>query len=213
MTLFALENPDQAAILIGFFLIIVFPVHEFSHAFAAWRLGDSTARDAGKLTLNPLRHFHPIGGSMLVTSVILTGMPLGFALTPVSPRRLRGRYGEAIVAAAGPASNVAMALGVGMVARILAGNDGFVANSPDRLWFLFYMAIYGNIILGIFNLMPVPPLDGGTVLLSVMNRRTRSAVEPMLRQVGILLFFVLFMYAGNLIDPVASGIFHGLVGY
>jgi Zn-dependent protease len=210
---FALEYPDQAAILIAFFLIVVFPVHEFSHAFAAWRLGDSTARDAGKLTLNPIRHFHRIGGSMLVISVLLTGMPLGFALTPVSPWRLRGRYGEAVVAAAGPASNVAMAVGVGMVARILAGNGEFVANSPDRLWLLFFMAIYGNIILGIFNLMPIPPLDGGTVLLSVMSRRTRAAVEPMLRQVGLVLFFVVFLYAGNLIDPIALGIFHGLVGY
>lgn len=211
--MFALQYPDQAAILIGFFLVVVFPVHEFSHAFAAWRLGDDTARNAGKLTLNPISHFHPLGGTCLIVSVLLTGVPLGFAATPVNPWRLRGRYGEAVVAAAGPLSNFAMALVVGLVARILAGNLEFAIGAPDRLWLLFFLVIYGNIILGIFNLMPVPPLDGGTVLLSVMNPVTRARVEPTLRQVGLLLFFLVFMFGGNLISPVAESIFHAVVGY
>jgi Zn-dependent protease len=211
--MFALDHPDYAAILIALFLGVVFPIHEFCHAFTAWRLGDDTAQRQGYLTLNPVKHFHPLGGTMLILSVALAGMPLGFALTPVSPWKLRGRYGEGLVSAAGPLSNLAIALVVGIVARVIASNDNIVATAPERLWILLFLVIYGNILIGIFNLMPVPPLDGGTVFLSALNARTRAGIEPTLRQVGPFLFLILFLYAGNLIEPVASGIFHALVGY
>lgn len=211
--MFAHQHPDQSAILIGFFLLVVFPVHEFCHAFAAWRLGDDTARLAGKLTLNPLSHFHPMGGTFLVLSVLLTGVPLGFAATPVNPRNLRGRYGEAIVAAAGPLSNVAIALGVGLVARILAGNAEFVDASPDRLWMLLGIVIYGNIVLGIFNFLPVPPLDGSTVLLSLLPLQARWRLEPQFATYGMLLLLPVFLVGGYVISPIAEAMFHALVGY
>lgn len=211
--MFVLQHPDEAAILIGFFLLVVFPVHEFCHAFAAWRLGDDTARLAGKLTLNPLSHFHPLGGTALVLSVLLTGMPLGFAVTPVNPRNLHGRYGEAIVAAAGPLSNVAIALGVGLVARILADNAQFVDTSPDRLWQLLGMVVYGNIVLGIFNFLPVPPLDGSTVLLSLLPSQTRWRLEPQFATYGMLLLLPVFLVGGYAISPIADATFHALVGY
>jgi Zn-dependent protease len=211
--MFAVQHPDQAAILIGLFLLVVFPVHEFCHAFAAWRLGDDTARLAGKLTLNPLSHFHPMGGTFLVLSVVLTGVPLGFAATPVNPANLRGRHGDAIVSAAGPLSNFGIALAVGLVTRVLAGNDQFVLGSPDRLWLLLGLVTYGNIVLGIFNLLPVPPLDGSNILLSFLPPQTRWRVEPQFAQYGILLFIVVFMFGGQVIGPVADAAFHALVGY
>jgi Zn-dependent protease len=210
---YALQHPDLAAITIGLFLGIVFPLHEFFHAFAAWRLGDDTARRAGKLTLNPLSHFHPLGGTALIVSVLLTGSPLGFALTPVNPNRLRGRYGEAIVSAAGPLSNFGIAVVVGLVARALAGNLDFVFSAPDRLWQLIGLVVFGNIALGIFNFLPVWPLDGGTVLLSLVPLRVRARLEPLFNQYGPLMFIAAFMAGGYVIGPLAERMFHGLVGY
>jgi Zn-dependent protease len=211
--MYALTHPDQAAILIGFFLLVAFPVHEFCHAFAAWRLGDDTAQRQGYLTLNPIKHFHPWGGLFLVLSVVLTGLPFGFAATPVNRANLRGRHGEAVVAAAGPLSNVAMALVLGLVTRFLAGDVMFVITSPERLWILLGLLVYGNIVLGIFNFVPVPPLDGSAVLLSFLPPRTRWRIEPAFTQYGILLLIVVFVFGGYLIGPVAETMFHVLVGY
>ena len=211
--MFVLQHPDEAAILIGFFLLVAFPVHEFCHAFAAWRLGDDTARRAGFLTLNPIKHFHPVGGTFLVLSVLLTGIPLGFAATPVNRSNLRGRHGEAIVAAAGPLSNAALAIVFGLVARYLAGNFDFAVSAPDRLWVLLGLIIYGNIVLGIFNFLPVPPLDGSAILLSLLPQQTRWRIEPGFTQYGMLLLLAVFVFGGYVISPVADAVFHALVGY
>jgi Zn-dependent protease len=211
--MFVLQHPDEAAILIGFFLLVAFPVHEFCHAFAAWRLGDSTARRGGYLTLNPVKHFHPIGGTFLLLSVAISGIPLGFAATPVNRANLRGRYGEGIVAAAGPLSNVAMALVFGLATRLLAHNLDFAASAPERLWVLLGLIVYGNIVLGIFNILPVPPLDGSAVLLSLVPPRVRWRIEPALAQYGMLLLLVVFVVGGYVISPIADALFSALVGY
>jgi Zn-dependent protease len=211
--MFVLQHPDEAAILIAFFLLVAFPVHELCHAIAAWRLGDDTAQRAGRLTLNPLKHFDPIGGTCLVISVCLTGMPLGYASTPVNHARLRGQHGEAIVAAAGPLSNVAMAVGFGLVTRVLAGNFEFAVSAPERLWILLGLLTYSNIFLAIFNFIPVPPLDGSMILLSLLPPRTRFTFEPAYRQYGLILFFAVFLFGGYVMTPIADAAFHALVGY
>jgi Zn-dependent protease len=213
MTLFVLEYPDEAAILIGFFLLVAFPVHELCHAVAAWRLGDNTARWGGYLTLNPIKHFHPMGGTFLVLSVLISGIPLGFAATPVNRANLRGRYGDGIVAAAGPLSNVALALVFGLATRVLADNLEFAIAAPPRLWTLLTLIVYGNIVLAIFNFLPVPPLDGSTVLMSLLTPELRRRIEPTFSQYGMLLLLVVFVLGGYVISPVASAIFHALVGY
>jgi Zn-dependent protease len=210
--MFLLQHPDEAAILIAFFLLVAFPVHELCHAFAAWRLGDNTARFDGRLTLNPIKHFHPIGGTFLVLSVILTGVPLGFAATPVNRANLRGRYGEAIVAAAGPLSNFAMALLFGIPMRILLGDVHLLLTTP-RLFDLLGLLVWGNIVLGIFNFLPVPPLDGGAILLSVLPPRTRWRIEPQLAQYSILLLVGVFVLGGYVISPVAEAIYRAIVGF
>lgn len=211
--MFAAQHPDYALILIGFFLLVVFPVHELAHALTAHALGDRTPQEHGRLTLNPLSHFHPIGGTMLVISVVLTGMPLGFATTPVNPSRLCGRHGDAVVSAAGPLSNFALALLVGIPTRFLAANADFAANAPDRLWVLLGMLVYGNIALGIFNLLPVPPLDGGAVMLSLLPERLRRSIEPNLATYSLLLLVVVFMFGDYVIGPIAEAAFHQVVGY
>lgn len=211
--MFAAQHPDYALILIGFFLLVVFPVHELAHALTAHALGDRTPQQHGRLTLNPISHFHPIGGTMLVISVILTGMPLGFATTPVNPSRLRGRHGDAVVSAAGPLSNFGLALLVGIPTRLLAANPDVAASAPDRLWVLLGLIVYGNIALGIFNLLPVPPLDGGAVAMSLLPEPMRRRIEPNLAAYSLLLLVVVFMFGDYVIGPVAQALFTALVGY
>ncbi len=111
-----------ALIVVAIMLLVGFPVHEFSHALAAYRLGDSTARFMGRLTLNPIVHFDPLGGILLAITFIGSQGTFGFGWakpTPVNPRNLEGgRWGEAIVAAAGPISNLVLAIAAAMPAAL-----------------------------------------------------------------------------------------------
>jgi Zn-dependent protease len=215
---FILDDPVTAILLIGFFLLIAFPVHEFFHAYAADRLGDRTPRGYGRLTLNPIAHFHPVGGTMLVLSIAIAGIPLGFAATPVNPSNLRGRYGEAIVAVAGPLSNLMLAAAFAIPYRfVLASSLQF--EYPILVQTLD-LIVWGNIVLGLFNLVPVPPLDGGAILLSVVSRETAWQLRPILSQYGLLILIVLFFIPiGNqgtigmrIIGPIATAIYGVLVG-
>ena len=215
--MFVQSNPVAAVALIAFFLLLSFPVHEFAHAFAAYRLGDSTAKLFGKLTLNPIAHFDPFGGTMLVISILVTGFPLGFAQTPVNPRNLRGRYGEAIVALAGPLSNLLIAAVVAIPLRLLLANGAFAIQNITLLTILGFI-VQGSIILGLFNLIPIPPLDGGTVMLSLVSPRTAWQLRPILAQYGIFLIILLILplggqsILGRVLLPITDAIFGVLVG-
>jgi len=216
---FVSRHPVEALALIAFFLLLAFPVHEFAHALAAYRLGDSTAKMFGKLTLNPIAHFDQIGGTMLVISVLLTGFPFGFAQTPVNPRNLRGKYGEVIVAAAGPISNLLMAAVVAIPLRILfpltAGDQSIYVTEPELV---LKLIVQYSILLGLFNLIPIPPLDGGTVMLSLVSPRTAWQLRPILAQYGIFLIILLILplggqsILGRVLLPIANAIFGVLVG-
>jgi Zn-dependent protease len=214
---FVQQHPIAAVALIAFFLLLSFPVHEFAHAFAAYRLGDSTAKLFGKLTLNPIAHFDQFGGTMLVISILVTGFPLGFAQTPVNPRNLRGRYGEAIVALAGPISNLLIAAVIAIPLRLLLANPDFAYQNLTLLSILSFI-VQGSIILGLFNLIPVPPLDGGTVLLSLLPPRTAWQIRPMLAQYGIFIIILLILplggesILGRVLLPITDAIYGVLVG-
>jgi Zn-dependent protease len=214
---FVQEHPIAAIALIAFFLLLSFPVHEFAHALAAYRLGDSTAKLFGKLTLNPIAHFDQFGGTMLVISILFTGFPLGFAQTPVNPRNLRGRYGEAIVALAGPLSNLLIAAVVAIPLRLLLADPGFAVQQFTLVTILGFI-VEGSIILGLFNLIPVPPLDGGTVMLSLVSPRTAWQLRPILAQYGIFIIILLILplggqsIIGRILLPITDAIFGFLVG-
>lgn len=219
--MFVSQYPVEALALIAFFLLLAFPVHEFAHAFTAYRLGDSTAKHFGKLTLNPIAHFDPMGGSMLVISILLTGFPFGFAQTPINPRNLRGRHGEAIVAAAGPISNLLMAAAVAFPLRILLTQPGLLVSNLE-LWglvlsILDFIVLY-SILLGLFNLIPIPPLDGGAIMLSLVSPRTAWQIRPILAQYGFFLLILLIIplggqsVAGRILLPIVEVIHGVLVG-
>jgi Zn-dependent protease len=214
---FVQQHPIAAVALIAFFLLLSFPVHEFAHAFAAYRLGDSTAKLFGKLTLNPIAHFDQFGGTMLVISILVTGFPLGFAQTPVNPRNLRGRYGETIVALAGPLSNLLIAAIVAIPLRLIYANPDFAIQQFTLVSILGFI-VQGSIILGLFNLIPIPPLDGGTVMLSLVSPRTAYQIRPILAQYGIFLIILLILpitgqsILGRVLIPIVDAIYSVLVG-
>jgi len=173
-------------------LLVSFPVHEAAHAYAAYRLGDGTAKMFGRLTLNPIVHFDPIGGLLLLASS-LTGVGIGWAKpTPVNPANLRGGTdSEGIVAFAGPASNLVLAAIGAIPLRILFATH---ARVPFEVYEVLIYFVLINIALMLFNLVPIPPLDGSKVLFSMMNPRQVWQWRPTLEQYGfILLIFVAFV--------------------
>jgi Zn-dependent protease len=214
---------DPATLVaVAIFLLVGFPVHEYSHALAAYRLGDGTAKMFGRLTLNPLVHLDPIGSLLLVVSAVGAGFFIGWAKpTPVNPSMLRGgRRAEAYVAAAGPVSNLLMAIAGAIVFRVLdaivgPGAPGFVVFIGSvTLWFVFI-----NVALFIFNLIPIPPLDGSKVMFALMNPRTAWQIRPTLEHYGFIILLVVMILpiggssvAGRIIMPIMATIVNGLVG-
>jgi len=172
-------------------LVLSLTVHEFAHAWSAWRLGDDTASRMGRLTLNPLAHIDPIGTFLLP----LLGIPFGWAKpVPINPARFRRGVrmstGIALTAAAGPLSNVVLAVvctvAYGLLLRFAP--DAVTMGSGTRE--LLLMMIQLNVALAIFNLIPVPPLDGSRVVDGLMPLRLRPAWEGFTRFAPFLLIGV-----------------------
>jgi Zn-dependent protease len=186
----------EKLLLIVIFLGVGFPVHEFAHAFAAYQLGDSTAKHMGRLTLNPVKHFDPVGGVVFILSVLVGfGLIIGWAKpTPVNTRNLRDmRNGEVIVAVAGPAMNLVMALLGAFIFRLLDGSGIALPSYTGTLLFLFVLY---NLGLMIFNLIPIPPLDGSTVLFRFLSPQTVWQIRPVLSQYGLVVV-LLFAFIGG----------------
>ncbi|MFH0806433.1 MAG: site-2 protease family protein [Candidatus Brennerbacteria bacterium] len=180
-------------------IVLVFSVviHEVSHGVVAERLGDPTARLAGRLTLNPLKHLDPFGSVLLplMLSLLPGGVIFGWAKpVPYDPRNLRhpGRD-AALVAAAGPVSNLLIALVFGLLFRFFAPGPGEAAVVGELFPSLLAQIVIVNVWLAVFNLVPIPPLDGSKVLFWFLPQ---SAYEfrAFLERYGffILLFFIFF---------------------
>lgn len=189
-------------------LVASLSVHEAAHAWAADRLGDPTARHQGRLTLNPSAHVDPIGTLVFPLVAIVTGLPLiGWARpVPVDSSRLRSpRRDFALVAAAGPASNLLLAVAAAAVLALLpdvAPGDiaGRAMLSAPRQW--FRVAVILNVLLAVFNLLPVPPLDGGNVLIGLLPAAGARLVERV-RPYGVLILYAVMLSGafGLLVAP------------
>jgi Zn-dependent protease len=214
---------DPATLVaVAVFLLVGFPVHEFSHALVAYRLGDGTAKMFGRLTLNPIVHLDPFGSLLLVASALLGGFIIGWAKpTPVNPSMLRGgRRAEAWVAAAGPVSNLVMAVVAALALRAIVTLD--LVNSDAVLFVanVIYIFVLINLALFIFNLIPIPPLDGSKVMFALMNPQTVWQIRPKLEQWGFLILIVVMIIpingisiGGRVILPLLNGLLSVLVGF
>lgn len=168
-------------------------VHEISHGFTAYLLGDPTAKQLGRLSFNPLRHLDPMGSLVVPILAYLTGgFIFGWAKpVPYDPRNIRQHWGEVAIALAGPLSNICLALLFGLTLRFGLNTTML---SPV-LVNVFTTIVFVNLILAFFNLMPIPPLDGSKVLYYFMGPKAYEA-RIFLEKYGILflLFFIFFLW-------------------
>jgi Zn-dependent protease len=210
----------EAVIWIGMFLLISGPVHECAHAFVAWKLGDGTAKLFGRVSLDPFRHFDPVGGTLLIVSVMLNavgGSPIGFGWakpTPVNPYNLRGRHADSMVAAAGPLSNLALAAVCAVGFRVLWASGAYPDNTSvaNMVELVFLMGIELNVVLMLFNLIPIQPLDGSHVLFDFLDPRTAHDLRNFMNQYGLILLVLVVIFAGQIVVPVLVPIVNFLAG-
>jgi Zn-dependent protease len=203
-------------------LIVGIAFHEFSHAFTAWRLGDGTARLLGRVSLNPVRHLDPTGTVLLMIAGFGWGKPV-----PVNPARLRNgpETGRAIVAGAGPIANIVIAVVAALPMQLglvdwwspflipLSVSDWDVG---DYLGLYLSAVVIFNVVLAVFNLLPIAPLDGFSVAVGLLPRdlsRTLAQLEPYGPVILLLLLVLPFVTQGEIsvLHAVMSPIINALV--
>ena len=205
------EHFDLAArVMILIPMLLSLTVHEWAHAWSAYRLGDDTAAMQGRLTLNPIAHIDPIGTLILP----LLGIPFGWAKpVPVMPTRFRRSIsmntGMLITAAAGPLANVVLAVASAVALGIVAHGSPEVLWKPVGVAYLLRMLISINITLAIFNMIPVPPLDGSRVVDGLIPYGWRGYWDSIVRLSPILLIVV--MVFGSRIITGPSSYLMGLL--
>jgi Zn-dependent protease len=183
---------DLVSTAIGFAIVLAsLTVHEAAHAWTADRLGDPTARILGRVSLNPIVHIDLVGTIILPLVATFSGLPiLGWAKpVPVNTSRLREPKRDfMLVAAAGPASNIALAV---LAAGVFHATGGFLGG-PSLITSLTVMTVSINLLLAVFNMIPVPPLDGGNVLAGLLPDTFDNAIHAM-RQYGFIILYALIL--------------------
>ena len=190
--------------------ILIFSVvaHEVSHGYMAQYLGDPTARLAGRLTMNPVKHIDPVGSILVpVVTSLFSGIVFGWAKpVPYNPYNLRDqKWGDAKVALAGPLTNLGIAFVFGVSLRF--GGGAF----SDPMQAIMGTIVFINIILAVFNLMPIPPLDGSKVLFNLLPLRYRY-VEEYFQRYSLVLILVFAFYLWKFFLPLIYFIYYLIVG-
>src|SRR3989338_2282106 len=189
------ESLNNMDLVSGFLILIILIfsaiLHEIAHGFVAERLGDPTARLAGRLTLNPKNHIDPIMSVLLPLILLISGSPIIFGAAkpvPVDPFNLRdGRKDMALVSLAGPLTNVLIAIAASLILKIIPNSSDLILENIVRL----------NLLLAIFNLIPIPPLDGSKIFALVLPEKLANAFLS-LGSIGIFIIFFLLLSAGEL---------------
>ena len=199
---------------IFFFLVFIFSavIHEVSHGYVAKALGDDTAEKEGRLTLNPLVHLDPFGSVILPMIFYLTsklaggvGIIFGWAKpVPYNPYNLKNpKQGAFLIALAGPLSNVFVAFCLGLIIKL-----GLVSGVLAQM---FSIIVLINLMLAVFNLMPIPPLDGSKVLFGLLPPKLYY-IEEFLERNSMIFFLLFFLWGGNVVYSVVSYLYGFFVG-
>ncbi len=216
------------------FVVLIFSavLHEVAHGFEAERLGDDTARRAGRLTLNPLSHLDPFGSVLMpLLLYFATSGAFFFAAAkpvPYDPRNLKDpRIGGAKIALAGPGTNFLIALLFGILSRLLPLSatlkqtlfvqmfSGTIAFSGplQGIYFFFLIIVYINTLLGIFNLVPIPPLDGSRVLFAILPPGGETGrIMYFLERYGIFLVLAFVFFGFQFLIPIVQSFFTAFTG-
>lgn len=191
-------------------LIMSIVIHEVSHGFMAEYFGDDTARNAGRLTLNPIKHLDLFGSIILPAVLILSkaGFIFGWAKpVPYNPDNLRDRkWGTIAVASAGVLANFFIAIVFGLIIRV---SSSFVL--PDSFYFITSAIVIVNLALGIFNLVPIPPLDGSKILFSFLPERAFSFIQAY-EQYSLILLLVFIVFFSDFLYPILNFLFRLTTG-
>ena len=214
---------DVILSLIAVFTAIV--LHEVAHGYVAYRLGDPTAKVQGRLSLNPLAHVDPIGTILVPLFLVIVHSPflIGWAKpVPINPGYFRNPLkGMLYVALAGPGMNVLLALSTVIVGRVallafspayLLYATGFGANLVHAVFFLLGMFVVYNVILAVFNMIPIPPLDGSRILTYFLPPEGRRIMIAMERYGFIILIAIIYLGGLRFLFGAIDGIWSGLLG-
>ena len=199
-----LFSGSLTAMLSGAVIVLVtITVHELAHGYTAYLLGDNTAKNAGRLSLNPLAHLDPLGAILLFVTGFGWAKPV-----PINPFYFKGSRSRGIllVSLAGPLSNVVLAFVLAMFVPLAARFNMGLAQ-------IIASAIYLNIYMAIFNLLPIPPLDGSKILASLIPKDAAYKFLSVMDQYGMILLLVLAItnVFGKIISPIAGGIYTAFV--
>ena len=200
---------DFLELIIIFVAIILSTVlHEMAHGWVAYLLGDTTAKDSGRLSLNPLDHIDPYMSILVPVLLYIAGGPIfgGAKPVPIDKYRLKGgAWGMALVALAGPLTNLLLGLIVFMIARLVGGievADGvsYMVNYPGRIMSRIVLMELG---FAVFNMIPIPPLDGSRILYAMSPDGVRSFLEKF-EQYGMIVVFILVIAGGSVLSRYMS---------
>ena len=190
-------------------LIMSVVIHEVSHGYAARALGDHTAEYEGRLTLNPAKHLDPVGSFLVpFASYMLGGFIIGWAKpVPYNPYNLRpSRWSEAMVAGAGPISNIGIALIFGLFLRFVAGSFA----SPALLE-VTVIIVFINLLLAVFNLMPIVPLDGSKILFALFPQ-SYGGLRSFFERYSLVLLLVFIFFIWEFLFPIVTLVFRLITG-